>query len=359
VKVLDRYLVRSLAIPMAGSAIAFLTVAVVVNLFEELDTFIDHDVPIVTIVQYYAAVLPAFFTIILPISALLGALFSLGGMARRSELIAITASGVSLYRIVLPVLAVGFLVSLLGLLFTAEIAPRTERLRHEIRNYEIKGRPRIVGKTRRDLNYLGRGGRYFLIRRYDGNSGAMREVVVQQFAHGTLVHRIDAEEAVWDGEHWVFRRGYIRRFLPGGSVEAERFEERVFPEITETPRDFLRVDKEPSEMTVRELAEEARRTEQSGGDATRLEVERHERYAFPFASFIVILLGAPLTGAIRRGGHALGFGLALLVGFLYYVLLEFGKTFGVNGTLPPIVAAWLPNLVFLGVGIFGLWKTRK
>jgi lipopolysaccharide export system permease protein len=186
----------------------------------------------------------------------------------------------------------------------------------------------------------------------------MRDVVVQQFALGTLVHRIDAGEANWEEGRWVFRHGFIRRFGNGG-VEAEEFEERAFPEIRETPRDFLRTVKDAEEMPLDELREHVRRTRQSGGDATRLSVDTHMRWSFPFASFIVVLLGAPLTGAIRRGGHALGFGLALLVGFTYYVLLEIGKTFGYNATLPPLLAAWLPNLVFVALGVFGLWRTRK
>jgi lipopolysaccharide export system permease protein len=112
-------------------------------------------------------------------------------------------------------------------------------------------------------------------------------------------------------------------------------------------------------MTLRELREHVKRTRASGGDVVRLNVDEQMRYSFPFASFIVMLLGSPLTGAIRRGGQALGFGLALLISFTYYVLLEVGKTFGYNGTLAPALAAWLPNLAFLAAGLFGLWKTRK
>ena len=357
-KILDRYLLRSLLTPLGGACLAFLTVAIVVNLFEELDTFIDHEVSAGTVFEYYAAIIPGFFTIILPIASLIAVLFCLGGMARRSELIAMTATGVSLYRLLLPILATGFVLSLLGLVLTLEVSPRTERLRKEIRDHEIKGRPKVTGTTRRDLNYLGEGGRYFLIRRYDGEAAHMTDVVVQQFAEGTLVRRIDAKEAVWENDQWVFREGFVRRFRNEG-VEAEVFESRAFPEIREKPKDFLRIVRDPEEMTMQELQEQRRRTRLSGGESVRLDVEVHRRFSFPFASFIVILLGAPLTGAIRRGGHALGFGLALLIGFLYYVLLEIGRTYGTNGTLPPALAAWLPNLVFLFAGLVGLLKTRK
>lgn len=358
-KVLDRYILRSLFTPLAATVIAFLTIAIVVNLFEELDTFIDNEVPAVTIFKYYAAVVPGFFTIILPIAALIGALFCLGGMARRSELIAMTASGIDLYRILRPVLAAGLALSLLSLFFTLEITPRTEFTVGEIKDYEIKNRPVISGSSRRDLNYLGSGGRFYLIRRFEGDRGEMSDVVVQQFADGTLVRRIDAARATWEEDHWVFRDGYVRFFPAHGTVEAEPFEDRVFSEITERPTDFLRIVKEPDEMTTLELRDQIRRTQLSGGDGTRLEVEWYRRLSFPFSNFIVILLGAPLTGAVRRGGHALGFGLALLIGFLYYVLLEIGRTFGTNGTLPTPLAAWLPNLVFAALGIVGLWRTRK
>ncbi len=358
-KILDRYLIRSLLLPLVASLFAFLTIAVLVDLFERLDTFIDNDVPPAVIAEYYAATVPFLFVLVLPIATLIGVLFGLGGMARRNELIVITASGVSLYRILQPILAVGFLVSLAGLLFTVELVPRGNDISREIYDHEIKGRPRISGASRRDLNYLGGGGRIFLIRRYEGDSGRMDDVVVQQFAEGTLVHRIDAGRADWDGEGWVFQDGFLRNFGERGMTGIEPFEERRFPEITETPHDFLRIMKDPDEMTLNELREHTQRTRQSGGDVTKLLVNEQMRWAFPVASFIVILLGAPLTGAIRRGGHALGFGLALAVGFVYYVLLQVGETFGHNGTLPPFLAAWLPNFVFLVAGALGLWRTRK
>jgi lipopolysaccharide export system permease protein len=356
--ILDRYLVRGLLIRIGAATGAFLTVSVIVDLFERLDTFIDHDVPGLTIANYYVATLPYLFVLILPVACLIAALFVLGGMARRNELIAMTASGISLYRILAPVWVAGGLLALVGLGFTVKLVPWGNHVSTGIYDHEIKGRPKISGSVRRDLNYLGADGRFFLIRRFDGNDGEMEDVVVQQFAEGTLVRRIDAKRADWVDNRWVFRDGFIRRFN-GDGVEAEPFEERVFDEITEKPADFLRLVKEPDEMSLRELRAHVKRTEASGGDATKLKVDEQMRYSFPFAAFIVMLLSAPLTGAIRRGGHALGFGLALLVSFTYYVLLEVGKTFGYNGTFPPALAAWLPNLVFTGLGVFGLVRTRK
>lgn len=358
-RVLDRYLVRSLLIPLGGSLAVFLTLSVVVDLFEKLDTFIDHDVPLAIVTKYYAATIPFLFALMLPVTMLIGVLFSLGGMARRNELIAMTAAGVSLYRILRPVLACGVAVSLLGLLLTTELVPRGNTISNEIYNHEIKDRPRISGTVRRDLSYLGAGGRFFLIRRFDGEKGRMDDVVVQQFAEGTLKRRIDADYAIWQDDRWVFHDGFLRTFRENSPPHVEPFSERSFEEIREKPRDFLRPVKEPDEMTLPELSDHITRTAASGGDVRRLQVDRHTRYSFPFASFIVVLLGAPLTGAIRRGGHALGFGIALLVGFVYYILLQVGETFGDNGSLSPFVAAWLPNVVFLAVGGVALFKTRK
>jgi len=359
VRVLDRYLLRSLLVPLVGSLAVFLTLTVVVDLFEKLDTFIDHDVPLAMIAKYYLATLPFYFALMLPVTTLIGVLFSLGGMARRNELIAMTAAGVSLYRILVPVLACGMLLSAAGFALTTELVPRGNTISNEIYNHEIKDRPRISGTVRRDLSYLGAGGRFFLIRRFDGEKGRMDDVVVQQFAGGTLTRRIDADYATWTDGRWVFHEGFLRTFRENAPPHVEPFTERTFDEIREQPHDFLRPVKEPDEMTLPELRDHITRTAASGGDVRRLEVDRYTRYSFPFASFIVVLLGAPLTGAIRRGGHALGFGIALLVGFVYYILLQVGETFGDNGSLSPVVAAWLPNAVFLAIGGVSLVKTRK
>jgi lipopolysaccharide export system permease protein len=359
VKTLDRYLLRSFAFPMTASTGAFLTVAVVVDLFERLDTFLDNHVAAALIAKYYLAKLQFLFVLVLPVATLIGVLFCLGGMARRSELIAMTSSGISLYRILAPLLVAGFAISLIATAFTVEIVPRGNEISSDILDHEIKGRPRLDRDLRTDLNYLGMGGRYFLMRTFDGKKNTMRDVVVQEFAEGTLVQRIDAKSADWENGVWVFHDGYRRKFLPNGRVEAQPFDDRIFPDIKEEPRDFLRPIKEPIEMTLSELIEHTKRSRLSGGDVTRLLVEKHRRFSFPFANFLVVLLGAPMTGAIRRSGHAVGFALALFVGFLYYVLLEVGGTLGINGTLPASTAAWLPNLVFLLAGLYGLYKTRK
>jgi lipopolysaccharide export system permease protein len=360
VKILDRYLLRSFAIPLVASLAAFLAVAIIVDLFERLDTFLDNRVAAPVILEYYAAKLQFLAALTLPVSCLIAVLFALGGMARRNELVAMAASGIGLHRILAPILAAGFAVSLAAMALTMEVVPRANEVATDILDHEIRGRPRMTGDQRVDLNYLGAGGRYYLMRVFDGSKNTMRDVVVQQFARGTLVRRIDARTATWnDDGTWIFRDGFLRTFHEDGRVDAEPFDERAFPELRETPRDFLRPIKEPNEMTLGELVEQTKRAHLSGGDVTRLLVETHRRIAFPFASFVVILLGAPLTGAIRRGGHAVGFAAALFVGFLYYVLLEVGGTFGLSGQLPASVAAWLPNVVFLGLGILGLVKTRK
>jgi len=344
---------------MVASTVAFLSVAVVVDMFERLDTFIDNHVAAGLIAKYYLAKMQFLFVLVLPVATLIGALFCLGGMARRSELIAMTSSGISLYRILVPLLVAGLVISLLATTFTVEIVPRGNEVSSDILDHEIKGRPRLDRDLRTDLNYLGMGGRYFLMRTFDGKKNTMKDVVVQEFAQGTLLQRIDAKTALWENGTWTFRDGYLRRFLPNGRVEAQPFEERVFPDIKEKPHDFLRPIKEPVEMTLGELIEHTKRSKLSGADITRLLVEKNRRFAFPFANFLVVLLGAPMTGAIRRSGHAVGFALALFVGFLYYVLLEIGGTLGINGTLPASVAAWLPNVVFLLAGLYGLYKTRK
>lgn len=356
---LDRYLFTSMLRPMLSALGAFLTVAVVVDLFERLDTFLDHEVPLTTILQYYVATLPFLFIIVLPISALIAVLFSLGAMARRNELIAMTANGVSLYRIMVPVLLIGLGASAIGLYFTTELVPRGNDISTQIYDHEIKGRPKRSETQRRDLNYMAEDGRFVLARKFDGDRGEMTEVVVQEFGEGTLLYRLDAERAVWDGEQWTFHEGFTRRFQDEGPPQVDRFTERTVAEMPETPEDFLRIVKEPDQMTLAELKDHARRTTATGGDPTPLLVDEQMRYSLPFASFIVVLLGAPLAGAIRRGGQALGFGLALLIGFVYYVLLQIGETYGVSRTLPPWAAAWLPNVVFLVLGLLGLAKTSK
>jgi lipopolysaccharide export system permease protein len=225
-------------------------------------------------------------------------------------------------------------------------------------DYEIMNRIRPTVLHRSNVHYLGKGGRVYLIKTYDVKSKKMRDVVIQYFSGGTLVRRIDARQCVWDGEKWLFTAGYLRTFGPEGE-NAESFAARSFPEITELPEDFAKIERTTEEMSILQFARYTKRIAQSGGNTQKLNVEFHTKVAFPFANLIVVLIGVSLAGAVHRGGIAVGPGLALTISFLYYGFIRAGEALGNSGTLPAPVAAWIGNAFFLALGLVLLKRAQR
>ena len=357
-KTLDRYVMREFAQYSSLGLSALVVIWLIVDVFEKLDTFIDHSASLKEMLLYYTYGLPMVLILVLPTSLLLGCLLSLGQLSRHREIVAMRSCGLSLMRIYTPILLVSVFMSLISFALGGFAAPRSTTEKQELLDYEIMNRVRPTASQRRNVNYLGRGGRVFLIKRYDVQAASMSDVVIQDFSGETLIRRIDARKGVWDGKSWVFKVGYERTFGPQGE-QAERFNARSFPEISETPEDFAEDEKTTEEMNILQFARYAKRVAQSGGVTQKLDVELHTKVAFPFANFVVVLIGAALAGAVNRGGIAIGSGLSLSISFLYYGFIRAGEALGNSGTLPAPLAAWIGNAFFLTLGLLLLRRAQR
>jgi len=357
-RTLDRYVLREFVMYSFMGMGALVFIWLVVDVFEKMDTFIDHSASLGHVLLYYAHGLPMVLILVMPTSLLLGCLLSLGQLSRHREIVAMRSAGLSLMRIYAPILAFAVLMSVVSFALGGFAVPHSTTRQKELWDYEIMNRPRPTTTQRMNIHYLGRGGRVFLIKRYDVGRKTMRGVVIQDFSGENLVRRIDASRAAWDGQKWIFTRGYVRTFGPEGE-KAESFTARSFPDIEETPEDFSKDEKTTEEMNIFQFARHIKRIARSGGVTRKLTVELHTKVAFPFANFIVVLIGTALAGAVTRGGIAIGSGLALGISFLYYGLIRAGEALGNSGTLPPPLAAWIGNAFFFVLGLVLLRRAQR
>jgi lipopolysaccharide export system permease protein len=341
----DSYLAGSFAAALAIALVAFITIFIVVDLFEKVDTYVDNRVPFATVVKYNAYKIPQIVHLVLPVAMLLGCLFGIGNLSRRNEILPLQNAGLSANRILLPIYVLGVLATVLSFAAGDALLPEATFRINKIWREEIRKETRARTEYRSNVTLLGEGGRLYLIGRYNAPKKEMRDVVIQRFAEKTLVERVDAREATWRGDRWVFRHGFVRTFHED-SEEARAFEEMTIPDLKEVPKDFARPDKEPDEMNIRELRDFVRRTVASGSTALKEETEMHRKVADPFCNLILVLLGTPLAARRRRSGLAMSFALAVGIAFLYYGAIRVGQALGQNETLPPLVAAWIGNLLF-------------
>ena len=354
----DRYLLGRFLRIFAYSVLAFVLIFITVNVFEEIDNFIDHEASLRNIGRYYLYSLPFVLTYVVPVSLLLGTVFAMGVMARRNELIALLASGVSIRRVAAPVFAVAILVSALFVLFNDAVVPRANRAKNDVMRHDIEGRQRIDPDLKTNFRYLGAHGFVYLAESYSHANLSLFDVVVQQFDENTLIRRVDAKRARWQGDHWLFLNGYERTFA-GQEEHIERFDSLTIPEMTELPDDFAEEELDEEDMTYRELSRYIERVRRSGGTVEQYLVDLYFKFSFPLAGSIFVLIGVALASGKRKPSIATGFGLTLVVSFLYYAVLRVGQTLGHNGVLPPLLAAQLGNIIFLAVGLLMLRRTDR
>ncbi len=354
-RLLDRYIVREQLLSLVAALLFFVSVFIIVDVFEKIDTYLDNRVPVTTVAMFYLVSIPGITIQVLPMAMLLSCLVALGQIGRHNELTAMQAAGIGILRIAAPLWGVAALVSALVFLVNEVVLPPLNAKRLEVYRVDIKKQNLEGATVRTNLAYLGRDGRTFLIRTYNIPTREMNQVVIQEISQHTLTGRIDAESAKWEDGRWVFRRGFVRRFDREGEHAAE-FKELVIPGLAEKPEDFAEAEEDPRALSYWELQNYIGRLRQSGGRVQKYLVELYLKIAFPLTNVIVVVIGTALAMRVRRGGLAISFGLSLFISFIYYAFIRTGQSLGHNGTLPPVLAAWMGNIFF---GVLALELLRR
>lgn len=357
-KIVDRYLSCRVFLPLLLVFAAFVVIFVLVDLFDHAHAFIDQSVPAGIVLMYYLYSTPLIVVLTAPVAMLLAVLLSVGRLSRRREIMAFKASGFSLYRVLAPVLVLAALLSVVGLVVAELAVPPATRQKIRIEEEYIE-RGRSDPRVRDDVIHMRPDGSIFLAHRFDVRRSTIEGVTVEEFgADLRPTRRIDAQRATWDGSRWVLIEGRVRTFADDAE-EVSAFDRMVLPYEDPTPRDLGTRRLDPQEMGYFELRDYARRLAASGNDVRELLVELRLKIAFPFASLIMALLGAPFAAGTRRSGFAVAFAAALTISFLYYGFIQVGQVLGRQGVLAPGLAAWIANVVFAGIGTVLLARAPK
>jgi len=357
-RILDRYLIRRFLFILSFALLAFIVIFVIVNLIEKLDDFIDNKVPGLIVAEFYLYSLPYIVILTLPVATLIASLFSMGSLAKANEIVAMKSSGLSLYRILVPLLAVGFCLSIAAIFFSEYVLPPASENR-EVLTDEYLEKQRERWRKRINKVYLRDSrGRIISMRYYRTVEKTGHVVRVSEMDGQKLISRIDARSIEWEDSLWVLHEGYIRHFRDEVE-EVKTFDRLVLRDTNLRPDDFAKILRRPEEMSFRDLQVFINEIRRSGGDPAKWLVDLHLKIAIPFANFIIILFGAPLSSRKRRGSAATGFGISLAIVFVYFGITKTAQTLGHIGFLSPLFAAWVANIIFGAAGLIVLVKTRK
>lgn len=372
-KLIDKYLIRNFLTPFIYCVLAFTMIFIIFDLFNTLSDFLEAKTQGMQIFQYYLYIIPSVVVYIIPTSLMLALLYTLSHMTKNNELTAMRASGVSLYRLMLPFIVVGFIASIAVAIINETIGPwsaywtdqfiEAEKHKHEYNSY-IKHN--LALKNTRQY-------REWFIGTFNSMNYEMNNVrIIQQRPDGSDAAKIWAKKAEWlDGEWWlsdVIRQDYRANGRPDGGPRnllgiGERTKSVSMPEFSETPEDFLNERKDarenPEQFSSHELMQYINRhVDFSKQVRSRVMTDFYSRMAMPWTCLVVVLLGIPFGSQTARKGAILGITMALGLFFSYYILINVGVALGKGLILPPWFAAWLPNLVFFCLGITLVYRMR-
>ena len=327
---------------------------------EKLGYFIDQNVPTKIIIQYYIVFIPEIIRLMLPVSVLLGTLFTVGRLSNLNELTAIQSSGISFIRFSLPFLATALLISFGAIYFGGYVVPKANKERIFIEQNSLKKGLVYSGSN---IYFQDKVNRIVTIDYFNTHDKRANRISIQEFNTANLtemVHRIDAKKMVYDStsHNWIAQKG-VERFFFAGRDSINKFDKLLISDLNFKPEDVIKKQMKPDEMPLDELEEYAKNQLATGNDPTRIEIEYHSRIAFAFASFVVVLFGLTISANKRKGGLAVHFGSNVLIVFIYLIFMKISQAFGKNGIMNPVLTAWVANLVFLSAGIFNLIRLKK
>lgn len=356
VRILDRYLLREFLGYSLLGLVSFVGLFIIVDLFEKLDVFVDNHATPLMVLRYYGNGLPTTLTEVLPLALLLGALLGLSALRKNNEVTAMQGAGESPWRLARPLLLTALLVSIGQYVMNEAIGPSSYARQQRILSEEIRKQSDADRESQTEVRFLGAQRRFYVAQYYDAGAQALRGVSLQFIQRPEIRRRIDAESAEYLQGTWRFFRGYDRSFRDS-SETVLHFQYYGNSSLAEVPGDFARLNEDPFHMSMKNLLAFARRVRESGGGVQKHMTNFHLRASFPLANLIMVLLGTALSLRVVRGGNlALGFGISVSVGFAYFSFIRVGQALGYNGDLPPMLAAWLGNLVFGAIGGLLFWK---
>lgn len=361
---IDRYVFKEWAIGFALTLGVIVGILILQNMYDSLPDLLNTQASFGEIAFYYGLSLPAYLPAILPIAFLVSLLFSLGSLHRNNEIVAMRASGASLFRISRYLWIAGLFLSLLLLYLTASLVPKTvEQSRTFLENLEYAA-AEAQQSNRSNVGMLynlgfdnRKDGRLWFMNRFSERAWLGSGVNVHtRGSDGNELSRISAREAYFDdtNEHWVFVDGRELLLDPetGDPLRTLPFKERVFDSFNEDPSLMLALHKRPKELSLFELRRIIESVSPKDNPKVNAYLVRYlSLFAAPFSCLVVVGIAVPFAVAGVRTSPMIG--VSKCIGFfaIFYVLISIASILGERQIIPALLAAWLPNLVMLGMSI--------
>ena len=360
-RILDRYMIKNFLSALTYCLFVFFILFVIIDLFNNLDEFLKHGVSLAVILSYYGYFIPTILVQVVPIACLVAVLFVIGNLSRHNEIIALKASGVSAFHILVPYFFMGILISFGVLLINEMVVPQSALTSASIMEGLIKkGKKDFEERALNKVTLYGKDGRMIYAREFEISAGTLHDVVIfENNMREAFQTEVKAKKAHYENGEWVFYDVIQYRInRRGGVVGNPVFSAKMNFPLDQVPEDFIHQGSEVEFMNSKQLKDHILHLQGAGKKlAQKLSVDLHYKIAFPFVSFIVMLIGAPLAMKTGRSGAAMGIGTSFALVLLYYGIASTCLALGKGDYLPPVFAAWFGNLIFAVIGLYMIRNT--
>ncbi|MHB8154462.1 MAG: LptF/LptG family permease [Candidatus Omnitrophota bacterium] len=354
-RILDRYILKSIIYIFFSCIFVFLFLYIVIDLLSNLDEILKHQVTLTLLVRYYLSYLPIMFVQVSPFACLLSTVYTFGKLNHNNEIIAMRSSGLSIFAIARNALIFGFLISLAVFWINDRFVPisltENQKIKIQIEEGSIKDRPK-KNESITNLTLYGLRNRLFFISKFSLATKTMEGItILEQDENQNLTKKIIATKGTYQDGLWKFSQCITYKFDHNGQVidEPGYLEEEIMS-IPETPENLASLRQKPEQMNIHQMQDYIWILSKSGATTVirNLKVDLYQRFSSPFTSIIIILLGIPFSLLMRKRATGMSaIGVSIIVGFLYYVLDAICLAVGKSGLLMPALAASLSHIIVL------------
>jgi lipopolysaccharide export system permease protein len=363
-RILDRYILKSIISIFLSCIFVFLFLYIVIDLLSNLDEVLRHQTTLALLVRYYLSYLPIMFVQVSPFACLLSTVYTFGKLNHENEIIAMRSSGLSIYEIARNALIFGFLISLAVFWINDKYVPASmtenQKIKIQIEEGTKKGKPK-KNESITNLTLYGLKNRLFFINKFSPATKTMEGItILEQDENQNLTKKIIATKGVYQEGLWKFYQSITYEFDQNGQVidEPDYLEEEIMT-IPETPENLSSLRQKPEQMSIRQMQDYIWILSKSGATTVirNLKVDLYQRFTSPFTSIIIILLGIPFSLMMRKRATGMSsIGVSIIVGFFYYVLDAICLAFGKSGLLAPFLAASLSHIIVLSTSLYLIAK---
>ena len=358
-KKIDKYIIKKFIMTFFIALLLIIVIVIIFDISEKIGNFVENKAPLkVIVMDYYVNWVPYFMNMFSPLFVFITVIFFTSRMAADSEIIAILSCGVSYRRMMRPYIISAALIALLSLSLNLWIIPRANVTRVKFESTYVKHRNPFGSSN---VHYQIDTGKFVYVESFAPWNNTAYGFTLEDIKDNRLVSKLSAETAAWDSTKgaWKLNKYFIREYNEG-LEDRVRTGTRIDTVISLTVTDFYRNKNTVETLPIAQLdGLIAQQKLRGDSNVMYAQIEKHTRYALPFSAFILTIMGVSLSSRKRRGGIGLNIGIGIALSFTYILFLRFSQMFVYSGAMPPVVALWLPNLIFGIVAAFLYYRASK